>query len=306
VLYHGRPVIGLGVGERGGPSDYAAEGLVAPCARPADLAALCRRLAEQGCDPCARERVWGGAPGDPVEAILEAEPGGADFGNSAHADRPVLIAGAPRSGTSLVAGIFARCGAWVGQTVPGGRSNPTGFFENLALREEVDQALLAKSRADPFGVDPLPRLESLATERGLRMWVFAVLAREGYRGDRPWVFKDPKLTLLWPLWARAFPRALWIVVRRPDAEVVRSCLATHFLSRRSADPEFWRRFARAYGHRLDRLVASGADIREVRPQEIVAGALAPVRELVEKAGLRWNAVAVSRFVRPSQWRAGAS
>lgn len=57
-------------------------------------------------------------------------------------DRPVLICGLPRSGTSLTAGILAICGLWLGRTVPGGGSeNPKGFFENVFLRERINKQI---------------------------------------------------------------------------------------------------------------------------------------------------------------------
>lgn len=218
-------------------------------------------------------------------------------------DRPILVTGLPRSGTSLVAGILATCGAWTGRTVPRGRSNPKGYFENVALREGVDKRLLREIGRDPLGVLDLPPAEELPLERApaLAAEVRACVAAEGYGGERPWLFKDPKLLLLWPLWHAAFPAARWVVVRREREDVVRSCLRTHFLVQHSRDPEFWRRFADAYLERLRALDASAAWTREAWPQALVRGERGALRELAGELDLGWDEGAVRRFVAPRHW-----
>ena len=83
-------------------------------------------------------------------------------------DRPILVTGLPRSGTSIVAGSLKRCGAWLGRTVGRGHSNPKGFFENRTLREQVNKGILEALGSDPLGVSSLPdsNREVAATGRG--------------------------------------------------------------------------------------------------------------------------------------------
>lgn len=73
-LRHGRPaIVLLTEGERD-PAGYVAAGVAVGCGAPSELAALCRRLA--GAEGAQAEAlsvcrtVWGGAPPDPVEAVL--------------------------------------------------------------------------------------------------------------------------------------------------------------------------------------------------------------------------------------------
>jgi hypothetical protein len=215
--------------------------------------------------------------------------------------QPILVTGVPRSGTSLVAGLLATAGAWVGETVPGGRANPRGFFENRVLRDRGNKVLLEELGGDPFGVRSLPPLAALAPRPDLARWVLEEIAAQGYLGERPWLFKDPKLCLLWPVWRRAFPTARWIVVRRPAADVVASCLRTPFLSYHSRDPTFWEEFVGHYQARLDALTLSGVWWRELTPQHLFAGDLTELEAVVHELGLDWDPGASRAFLLPAAW-----
>ncbi|MBT3401782.1 MAG: sulfotransferase, partial [Rhodospirillaceae bacterium] len=194
-----------------------------------------------------------------------------------HRNSPILVTGMARSGTSMVAGLLALSGAWVGRTLAGDAHNPKGYFENLALREGVCKRLLQALGCDPLGIGKLPALDALPKVDGLTAPILAVLEKQGYDGKCPWLFKDAKMALLWPIWRDAFPAARWVVVRRDEAGVVASCLRTPFMCQHSEDPAFWRTVIAAYRARLDALVewgaASGARVYEVGADALVAGDL---------------------------------
>ena len=222
-----------------------------------------------------------------------------------HARRPILVTGLPRSGTSLVAGSLASCGAFTGRTVGPSDANPKGFFENEFLREEIVKRLLSTLSCDPLGVTRLPDTQSLCPVDGLDRAVLAALSAEGYDGNGPWLFKDAKLSLLWPLWRHAFPRARWVLVRRERSDVIDSCLRTPFMVQHSRERDFWERFIDEYEQRLAALKQSGAWWREIRPHELVTGDLRPLRTLAEQAGLSWRETPVREFVSPRHWHARA-
>ena len=215
---------------------------------------------------------------------------------------PILVCGLPRSGTSMVAGLLALCGAWTGKTVGKGPSNPRGFFENRVLREQVDKALLRELGVDELGVDPLPALEDVPRAATFASRVLSLLSAEGYAGEGPWLFKDAKLTLLWPQWQEAFPRARWVIVRRPVEDVVRSCLNTHFMRQHSKDRSFWEEFASEYEARLRALLETSSWTREVSADEVVSNPMC-LEDLVAELGLAWHPRAVRKFVSPRFWGA---
>jgi hypothetical protein len=219
--------------------------------------------------------------------------------------QPILVLGLPRSGTSLVAGSLAACGAWTGRTLAGNVSNPAGYFENGALREGVVKRQLLQMRADPRGVSVLPSLSGQPAEPRLGGEVLEVLAEQGYEGGA-WLYKDAKLTLLWPLWRRAFPHARWVIVRRDAQGVLASCLRTDFMRQHGTDRAFWGQWVRAYEQRLEVLKASGVWWREVDSARVVETDGGSLEPLVNELGLTWNAAAVGALVEPRHWHGGAA
>lgn len=216
-------------------------------------------------------------------------------------DEPVLVTGLPRSGTSLVAGLLGVCGLWLGQTVPGGRENPRGFFENVLLRERLQKELLKRGNFDPLGVRRLPPPDWQPMVPNFRDVVGQMLAAQGYVGQGPWGFKDAKMTLTWRIWSAHFPRARWIVVRRPSDQVIASCLRTSFMRHHSEQPDYWRGFAESYVERLAQLEASVEWCRNIDSPAIVGRRYEELEQLAHDLGLTWRAAAVEEFVAPEHW-----
>ncbi len=226
-----------------------------------------------------------------------------DPGHIAYA--PILVTGLPRSGTSLTAGCLLRLGAFGGQTIGGDQNNPTGYFENVVLREQVVKVLLKGMGADPLGVHPLPELGRVHRIPGLGDAVLEEMVRQGYDGSGPWLYKGAKLTLLWPALADAFPRARWVVVRRDPDDVVASCLRTPFMRQHSDDPAFWREFVEQYRTRLTALADFGCWTREFWPADLIRGELGPLRELAGELGLAWDQEPVAELVNARHWHGSA-
>ena len=249
-------------------------------------------------------------PGLPAGQLLLANAlGGQGKAGDTASDlmaRPVLVTGIPRSGTSLVAGCLHACGAWTGQTQLGNKSNPDGFFENVVIREQILKPLLLQSGADPLGVRKLPSLSELPNQPLLGGQVLQLLFMQGYDGGARWLCKEPKLTLLWPVWRLAFPWARWVIVRRRSDDIVESCLRTDFMRQHSQDPEFWEDWVRAYEQRLDILKVSGVQWREVEAAQLVSEGAASLRSLVDDLGLEWNGAKVSELIKPRHWHAPAT
>ncbi len=212
--------------------------------------------------------------------------------------QPVLVTGVPRSGTSLTMGLLQRCGLWLGKTVPGGASNPDGFFENTAIREGIVKPLLKDLGCDPLGVKTLPTLAPKYVLPDLRERVTESIEAEGYSGARPWGYKDAKMALVWNIWAEAFPDATWVIVSRNVDDVVRSCLKTHFMSQHSTDPMFWRNFYEIYTQRLNQMRASvNGRVIEVRYEDLIGGNLSSIDAICKHTGLTFDFSGAQRLVR---------
>lgn len=216
-------------------------------------------------------------------------------------DAPVFVTGVPRSGTSMVTGLLGLCGLWLGQTVPGGKENIRGFFENVILRERVQKEILRLGRFDPLGVRLLPPATWHPGVTNLREVVAAALAAQQYNGQEGWGFKDAKLTLTWRAWHEHFPRARWVIVRRPSDEIVASCLRTSFMKQHSSDPAFWERFVAEYLERLTALQQAVGWSHLIEAGDLAAGRLDALKHLVGELGLAWRPDAIRAFVAPEHW-----
>jgi hypothetical protein len=220
-----------------------------------------------------------------------------------YTDKPIFVLGLARSGTSLIAGALEICGAWLGRTVPGGPENPRGFFESVVLREHVNKRILSGLGCDPLGVEKLPDLHKLPVIPQLPGIIIKCIQAEGYKKNRRWLFKDAKLSLLWPIYRAAFPKAQWIIVRRNVEDIIRSCLRTHFMIYHSADSSFWRRWADEYLFRLDKLKESDVWWREIWPDDLVRGNLTALCQIVHDLKLEWKYPDVKTFIDPVYWHA---
>ncbi|EAQ04182.1 TPR domain protein [Pseudooceanicola batsensis HTCC2597] len=203
--------------------------------------------------------------------------------------RPVLVTGLPRSATSMTMRVLHAHGLWLGETVPGNRENPQGYFESRVIRDGIVKPLLSDMGADPLGVRSFPPRDVLPPCPPLARRITRALRREGYDGSGPWGFKDPKLTLLWQLFDRAYPQAIWVIVRRDRGKVLDSLCRTSFMARHSTSPEYWTPFCNAYDFRLNLLRGSGARIFEVDADALSSGDLDQIRPVIDAAGLTFEA-----------------
>lgn len=155
---------------------------------------------------------------------------------------PLILIGMHRSGTSVVASIFATLGVYMGSagTTPAavparcstdGQPVCDGYAEAEDFRQ-LNEILLARAGGDWHRVDPfLARRERPDFARGttalLQCATFGRL-RRGYLRALPatsgtlWGWKDPRSSLTLPFWLRLFPEARILHVRRDEDAVVTS------------------------------------------------------------------------------------
>ena len=210
----------------------------------------------------------------------------------------------------MTAGIFATLGVWTGTTVPGNEDNPKGYFEHVILREQVTKAILAAHGFDPLGIRPLPPRDfnpSIEFNRSftLRQAIDAIIRNDGYKSESNWLYKGPKMSLLWRIYDNAFPNAIWIVASRNREGFVRSCLKTNFMSRHSADPSFWHQYAEEYEQRLADLAGAVATHHEVKTDDIIRGDFSGIEHICRAHDLEYQLDRVAEFVSPRFWNSTA-
>ena len=138
-----------------------------------------------------------------------------------------LSVGMPRSGTSLLGSLLPTCGiATPGPLIAGDTHNPEGYFEHADITALQEQLLIDLDRwwPAPEGCQPLPSgwMERDVSQRALEQ-LKVQLDRDCESQTGPWAIKDPRSSLLLPLWKSAcealnIPLKLLLAVRDP-AEV---------------------------------------------------------------------------------------
>lgn len=221
-------------------------------------------------------------------------------------NKPILITGCARSGTSMTAGIINVSGAWGGKLSGPTRFNKKGMFENKEIRQDLVKPYLRSINADPMGQDPLPDIESckLISVRAINNWrirIIDILRSQGYPGNNQiWFYKGAKMCLFWPIWARAFPDARWVIVRRKTGDIVNSCLRTTFM-RAYKKASGWYYWVDQHKERFIEMHQAGLNIREVWPQKMIGNDFSEIEDVVKSLGLNWDYDKAIEFVEPALW-----
>jgi hypothetical protein len=225
---------------------------------------------------------------------------------------PILITGCARSGTSLVAGMINKSGAFGGNMSGPNRNNAKGMFENARIRNTLIKPYLKEIAVDPLGQYPLPDINKLPLLPSWRARVEQIMRDEGYQ-DGSWMYKGAKMCLTWKLWHNAFPNAKWVIVRRRTDDIVNSCQRTGFMrafrnshnQRRVGaknEIEGWTWWVNQHLARFTEMADAGLSVREVWPERMVGGDYSEMQETIEWLGLEWNSEAQS-FVDSKLWKA---
>lgn len=200
---------------------------------------------------------------------------------------PILITGAARSGTSMTAGIIDICGGQGGEVCGPTKYNKKGMFENTTIRKEVKKYLKEQGYCE-LGQNPLPPLPfDLAPWEGLREFVLECVRWHGVDTECPWYYKGAKMALIFPVWAEAFPRAKWVIVRRRKEDIVNSCMKTGFM-RKYSTPEGWEGWIEHHKKCFE-MMRRWLDVVEVWPSKFVEGDLQEIRDTILQLGLTWDA-----------------
>jgi hypothetical protein len=217
---------------------------------------------------------------------------------------PIFIVGAARSGTSMVAGAVNLCGAFGGDLRGPQRINPKGMFENVRMISEVVKPLLRELGADPMGQSPLPDIRQVrrqAPPKGLRVaqQTFQIFRAEGWR-DGPFWYKCPKLCHIWPIFDAAFPKARWLIVRRPDRQIIDSVAKVRFMHRHRSRAG-WQGWLDAHKARFTEMLGELGDrVREIHYDRIMGGT-EDLKPYLDWLDLPVDLPALNRFIDPTLW-----
>lgn len=127
---------------------------------------------------------------------------------------PILIAAPPRSGTTLLAGLFHYHGVWVGRSrttqYPG--TNSEFGSENIDIKN-IFKVRAFKSNYKNWET-PFP---NFGVCKNLKK-----LIEEHVPDDTPWLVKTSWCLIFWEFWLNAYPDARWIFPTRDTLKIVDS------------------------------------------------------------------------------------
>lgn len=223
-------------------------------------------------------------------------------------DKPILITGCARSGTSITAAMFYYSGAWCGNVAPPDREKRGVTLENISIRQKLIKPYLMNLGCDPTGQDPLPRTQDLEIydkmiEDGKGWWgdkVKELIRGQGYK-EGIWFIKEPKICLIWPLWHAAFPEARWIIVRRNRWDIISSCMNIGFM-KAHRDREGWSRWVGIHEDKFLEMKYAGLNISVIYPKNMIEGDFYEIEYIIHKLGLSFHQDKARAFINPQLWR----
>ncbi len=219
---------------------------------------------------------------------------------------PILITGCPRSGASMVAAVVNMCGAF------GGNMSKRGMFGNDRIHKEVMDSYFTDIGADKSGQFPLPVVEDISIPTKWKQKVQRIMLVEGYKRGQ-WMYKDARLSLIWPIWAYAFPNAKWIIVRRRTGDIIRSCVHTGYMEAFKlpenqkavgviSEEKGWLWWVHQYEKRFVEMITDGVNCKVIWPDRMVHGDYEQMYQTLEWLGLPWKSE-VLNLVDPLLWHA---
>jgi hypothetical protein len=182
--------------------------------------------------------------------------------------RPILVLGVERSGTSLVSDLIHRWGADSGDLsrhVAADDHNPRGYFEYQPMQAFLHDILVA-THASLWDPELRGRMERLARDPRFGDRALALIAEMEASG-RPWLWKDPLLSLEMPFWERFLPAPVCVVTLRNPIDSGRSFARMNF----SAAARRRLRTSAYFGFRWQFTMLAILDYLERNPDQLFVG-----------------------------------
>lgn len=204
---------------------------------------------------------------------------------------PILITGAPRSGASMIAGIFKLCGAFGGDM-----TYHKGSYENGAIRRFIEDQYIESIGADSAGQYPLPKVESIPVN--WRKLVETQMVAEGYKSGA-WMYKSARASLIWQVWDNAFPNAKWVIVRRKTGDIIQSCTKTAYMKafkdeknrnfvQAVTEIDGWKWLVHQYEKKFIEMIQAGVNCKVIWPERMVTGDYQQLYETLDWLNLPWS------------------
>lgn len=200
---------------------------------------------------------------------------------NSNTNNPILVTGANRSGSAIIARIFELAGAYAGKT---NKMYETAEIDDLAKLYIRDNSIDA----------PFPRFDKVAMG-----WKEYIDLNLNLPENDKWMLKGSLLTQTWKNWHLAYPDAKWIIVRRRTADIVNSCMRTGYMTLFKSEEnrnmigarderEAWTWWINQYELEWGAMFTQGLNCKVIWPERMVTGDYRQIYEMLEWVGLRWT------------------
>lgn len=184
---------------------------------------------------------------------------------------PIIILAIPRSGSSMVAGLFHSHGIWAGLCRQGNEFNEKGFFENIDIKKvllKYHGRITAPKEYDPRFTDEVKPLLP----------------------DIPYLIKHS--AVYWVAWREFTPK--WVFVRRNVDSCLKSCKKVGFLGKEPLKQIERHHEAMDYVKKLH----GGENIYS---DELIAGDYSSLERAFNYCGIKIDLEIVKGFIDPRLW-----
>lgn len=230
----------------------------------------------------------------------------------------IIIASGPRYRSSLLAGMIDQCGAFGGCLIDAGKANPTGFFENRAIKElcvirYIETFFAGKRKRNGRRKHIYPNLAPVPFEEEYKWYmppmfrerVLEIFRRDGWDGEQTLYFKLPLAILMAPVWHYAFPEAKWIVLERPANEVREALIEQGWMPPIPEGKEDTHGYAyiSMYERALE-AIKSKSDInwKPIDMLRILNRDFSELQQVIKWAGMEWNPAAADMVKTPEKYK----
>ena len=199
---------------------------------------------------------------------------------------PILVTGADRSGSSIIARVLSMCNVFTGDV--------NNMYENIAVYP-VHHYIADKNTNGCF----MPDLKKAKLPKDWNKTVDILMKLQGYEQDTPFMYKDSVISQLWPMWKTSFPDARWLVVRRKTPDIINSCMQTGYMKRFKvpynlnkigvhSEYNGWLWWVHQYEERFLEIMEADIQYKTVWPEIMADGDYEQMKDIIYWLGLQWN------------------
>jgi len=221
-------------------------------------------------------------------------------GQSAMYRDPIIVCGVPRSRTSLTMQLLQISGLFLGKVSGVTKANPypPGQLENVEIINKVVKPELRANGYDPKGQYPIPPIDFYDLNQQKRQQVLSIMKSQGLKEDQKWGIKLCKAVWNYRGWLGSFPNATWIIVRRKDEDIVKSCLSPKaaFMDKYNT-PDGWRWWVNEHKKRFE-LIKQNCTAYELDTDAVINKDFTQLKTVIKAVGLKWKPDKVEAQIKP--------